>query len=127
MGTGSVYDFAEEWKARIYDGEYPLTGILKCPQCGAGMVISRTTNRNKDGSKQKLTYYACGNWKNNFMFSVCNNRIGIDIVPSFFIPVSPYVITHLPNIYRICLCQVLHKKIIYLFRLTYAYSASLSK
>lgn len=33
-------------------------------------------------------------------------------------------ITYVPTI---CLCQVLHKKIIYLFRLTYAYSASLSK
>lgn len=50
--------------SRIYDGEYPLTGILKCPECGAGMVISRVVNKRKDGSKRKLTYYACGNWKN---------------------------------------------------------------
>lgn len=37
---------------RLYDGEYPLTGILRCPACGAGMVISRTTNRLKDGTKK---------------------------------------------------------------------------
>ena len=36
--------------SRIYDGEYPLTGILKCPVCGAGMVIMRTTNKLKDGA-----------------------------------------------------------------------------
>ena len=47
--------------SRIYDGEYPLTGILRCPECGAGMVISRCVRMNKDGSKNKITYYACGN------------------------------------------------------------------
>lgn len=31
--------------SRIYDGEYPLTGILKCPECGAVMVISRVVSR----------------------------------------------------------------------------------
>ncbi|WP_270603223.1 recombinase family protein, partial [Clostridium perfringens] len=46
--------------ARIYDGEYPLTGILRCPVCGAGMVIMRTTNKLKDGTKKRITYYACG-------------------------------------------------------------------
>ena len=38
--------------SRIYDGEYPLTGILRCPKCGAGMVISRTTNKLADGTKK---------------------------------------------------------------------------
>ncbi len=37
---------------RLYDGKYPLTGILRCPVCGAGMVISRTTNRLKDSTKK---------------------------------------------------------------------------
>jgi site-specific DNA recombinase len=49
---------------RIHSGEFPLTGIMKCPACGAGMVLSRTTNRNKDGTKRVLEYYACGQWKN---------------------------------------------------------------
>lgn len=64
--------------ARIYDGEYPLTGILKCPKCGAGMVIMRTTNTLKDGTKRRIQYYACGNWKNKGT-SVCNsNSIRVD-------------------------------------------------
>lgn len=63
---------------RIYDGEYPLTGILKCPVCGAGMVIMRTTNKLADGTKRRLTYYACGNWKNKGT-AVCNsNSIRVD-------------------------------------------------
>lgn len=64
--------------SRIYDGEYPLTGILRCPKCGACMVISRTTNTLADGSKKRIAYYCCGNWKNKGT-SVCNsNTIRVD-------------------------------------------------
>ncbi|WP_394185117.1 recombinase family protein [Metabacillus halosaccharovorans] len=49
---------------RIHDGEFPLTGIMRCPACGAGMVIGRTTNTLKDGTKKVLEYYVCGAWKN---------------------------------------------------------------
>ena len=64
--------------SRIHDGEYPLTGILKCPKCGAGMVIMRTTNTLKDGSKRRIVYYSCGNWKNKGA-AVCNsNSIRVD-------------------------------------------------
>lgn len=49
---------------RIHDGEFPLTGIMRCPQCDAGMVIGRTTNRLKSGEKRVLEYYVCGAWKN---------------------------------------------------------------
>lgn len=64
--------------SRIYDGEYPLTGILKCPKCGAGMVIMRTTNTLKDGSKRRIAYYTCGNWKNKGT-AICNcNSIRVD-------------------------------------------------
>ncbi|MGU8731833.1 recombinase family protein [Clostridium perfringens] len=64
--------------SRIYDGEYPLTGILRRPKCGAGMVISRTTNTLADGSKKRIAYYCCGNWKNKGT-SVCNsNTIRVD-------------------------------------------------
>lgn len=49
---------------RIYDGEYPLTGILRCPQCGAGMVIGRTSKLRKDGTRKRTAYYVCGASKN---------------------------------------------------------------
>ncbi|NEY18568.1 recombinase family protein [Bacillus ginsengihumi] len=49
---------------RVHSGEFPLTGIMKCPVCGAGMVLGRTTNKRKDGSKRVLEYYVCGEWKN---------------------------------------------------------------
>ena len=59
--------------SRIYDGFYPLTGILRCPKCGAGMVISRTTNTLADGTKKRIVYYCCGAWKNKGT-SVCNSN-----------------------------------------------------
>lgn len=74
----AIFDSSAGKPARIYDGQYPLTGILKCPECGSGMVISRTVNTLKDGTKRRLVYYACGNWKNKGT-SVCHsNTIRVD-------------------------------------------------
>ena len=42
------------------------------------MVIMRTTNTLKDGSKRRIAYYACGNWKNKGI-AICNsNSIRVD-------------------------------------------------
>ncbi|WP_130055578.1 recombinase family protein [Bacillus thuringiensis] len=60
---------------RIHGGEFPLTGIMKCPACGAGMVLGRTTNRNKDGTKRVLEYYVCGAWKNKGTAVCCSNGV----------------------------------------------------
>ncbi|MCS1393230.1 recombinase zinc beta ribbon domain-containing protein [Lysinibacillus boronitolerans] len=38
--------------------------MMRCPKCNAGMVIGRTTNKLKDGTKKVLEYYVCGAWKN---------------------------------------------------------------
>ncbi|EST11942.1 recombinase family protein [Sporolactobacillus laevolacticus] len=63
---------------RVHSGEHLLTGLIKCPACGASMVLGRTTNRNKDGSKRVLEYYVCGAWKNKGT-SVCHsNGVRID-------------------------------------------------
>ena len=64
--------------SRIYDGEYPLTGILRCPKCGAGMVISRTTNTLADGTKKRIAYYSCGAWKNQGTAVCSSNSIRVD-------------------------------------------------
>ncbi len=56
-----------------YDSFFPLTGILRCPMCGAGMVISRAPSKGK-----RLEYYSCGAWKNKGT-SVCHaNSIRVD-------------------------------------------------
>lgn len=68
---------------RVHSGEHPLTGIMKCPKCGASMVLGRTTNRNKDGTKRVLEYYVCGAWKNQGT-AVCNsNSVRVDYADEY--------------------------------------------
>jgi len=64
--------------SRIYDGEFPLTGILRCPVCGAGMVISRSTKARKDGTKHRIEYYCCGAWKNKGTAVCHSNSINVN-------------------------------------------------
>lgn len=49
---------------RVYDGTFPLTGLLRCPECKAGMVAGRTIAYLKDGTKRVSRYYYCGAWRN---------------------------------------------------------------
>lgn len=37
---------------------------MRCPVCGADMVLGITTNRNKSGERRVLEYYVSGAWKN---------------------------------------------------------------
>ncbi|MGL6105026.1 recombinase family protein [Romboutsia sp.] len=68
---------------KIYDSEFPLTGILRCPVCGAGMTINRSTAKRKDGTRRINEYYSCGNWKNKGT-SVCNsNSIRTEIADEY--------------------------------------------
>lgn len=68
---------------KIYDSEFPLTGILRCPVCGAGMTINRSTSKRKDGTRRINEYYSCGNWKNKGT-AVCNsNSIRVEIADEY--------------------------------------------
>lgn len=58
---------------RVYDSEFPLTGLLKCPVCGASMTIGRSYHKRKDGTRKVAEYYVCGNWKNKGT-AVCNSN-----------------------------------------------------
>lgn len=68
---------------RVHSGEFPLTGIMKCPVCGAGMVLGRTTNRKKDGSKRVLEYYVCGEWKNKGTAACNSNGVRTEYADEF--------------------------------------------
>lgn len=68
---------------RVHDGEFPLTGIMRCPVCGAGMVIGRTTNTLKDGTKRVLEYYVCGAWKNKGTLVCRSNGVRTEYADAF--------------------------------------------
>lgn len=78
---------------RVHDGEFPLTGIMKCPVCGAGMVIGRTTNRTKSGEKRVLEYYVCGAWKNKGTNVCRSNGVRTDYA-------DVYVLNKLDNLMK---------------------------
>lgn len=60
---------------RKYDCMNILTGILKCPECGAGMVLSRAGSSGK-----KITYYGCGAWHNKGTAVCHSNLVLLDAV-----------------------------------------------
>lgn len=68
---------------RVHSGEFPLTGIMRCPVCNAGMVIGRTTNKLKDGTKRVLEYYVCGAWKNKGTAVCRSNGVRTDYADTF--------------------------------------------
>lgn len=45
---------------------YLLTGIVKCPVCGAGMYVTKSSKKRKDGTKYKdFYYYGCKHRRND--------------------------------------------------------------
>lgn len=65
------------------EGKFPLTGILKCPMCGAGMVAAMTVNKLKDGTKKRIRYYSCGNFKNKGSVACKANSIRADYAEEY--------------------------------------------
>ncbi len=46
------------------DHDYLLSGILRCPECGNGMLPIHVTSKRKDGTFRMNYYYACGAYLN---------------------------------------------------------------
>lgn len=61
-------------RTKKYNDLNVLSGILRCPVCGAGMVLSRAPL--KDGTKR--AYYSCGAWKNKGRAVCSSNSIRLD-------------------------------------------------
>ena len=56
-----------------HNGFYPLTGILRCPQCGSGMVLAGSTQGDK-----RITYYCCSAWHSKGKIACKANMIRTD-------------------------------------------------
>ncbi|SEG23186.1 recombinase family protein [Paenibacillus sp. UNC499MF] len=57
--------------SRIFDGEFLLSGLIRCPKCGAAMVASRTRSKTKAGEIVNRLYYSCGAFRSKGS-SVCS-------------------------------------------------------
>ncbi|MCS6723466.1 recombinase family protein, partial [Proteus mirabilis] len=69
-----------QWNER---GENLLTGLLRCPECGGPMAASNTTNTLKGGTKKRIRYYSCANFRNKGA-KVCHaNSIRAEVAEGF--------------------------------------------
>lgn len=55
---------SKSFKQRQSNEPFLLSSLLRCPDCGQGMVPAITTNKRKDGTKKKYRYYVCSNFHN---------------------------------------------------------------
>ncbi len=69
-----VQEVSEEQKKYTntsnFNGEFILSGILKCPQCGKGMVMSKS----KKSDKEYYLYYQCQNFHQRGL-AACNSNL----------------------------------------------------
>lgn len=95
---------------RQFEGNYTLTGLMRCPQCGAAMVSSRTINRSKDGERIVRRYYSCGAFRSKGS-SVCSaNSVRADESEQYVYQRIKEVISH-PKILKDIVSQINnHKK-----------------
>jgi len=66
---------SRSFKQRQSNEPFLLSGLLRCPDCGKGMVPSITTRKNKDGKKRKYRYYVCGDFHNKGSAACKSNSI----------------------------------------------------
>jgi site-specific DNA recombinase len=73
------YANANKHPPRVYYGSFPFTGVMRCPQCGHGMVAQRATRKSKKTGEIKYTpYYQCGQFANKGT-AVCRaNSVRLD-------------------------------------------------
>src|SRR5699024_7897773 len=71
-----------------------LTGLISCPQCSASMSASTTVNTLKDGTKKRIRYYSCSNFRNKGSKVCSANSVRADVI-------EKYVMDQILEIYKI--------------------------
>lgn len=60
------------------DREYLLSGVIKCPACGSGMVSKHVRKKRNDGTYHYNYYYACGAYHNKGSTACKANSVRAD-------------------------------------------------
>ncbi|MEX5650369.1 cassette chromosome recombinase CcrB [Staphylococcus cohnii species complex 1638] len=60
-----------------------LTGLILCPQCSASMSASTTVNTLKDGTKKRIRYYSCSNFRNKGSKVCSANSVRADVIEKY--------------------------------------------
>lgn len=56
----TLYEKRRKQSKKKHNITFLLSGLLRCPECGASMVMNRSTYRLKDGTVKRQHYYVCG-------------------------------------------------------------------
>ncbi|GFR36264.1 recombinase family protein [Thermobrachium celere] len=67
-----IHEQKNKISEKIYEGEFLLSGLLRCPKCGATMISHRIKKPNKSGEYYR--YYQCSNFFNKGS-SVCSSNL----------------------------------------------------
>lgn len=74
----TIYQVRSGTVERTWGRQFPLTGLLRCPECGSAMTMSRSAFRGKDGAWKANNYYSCSRWKNKGSATCRSNGIRAD-------------------------------------------------
>lgn len=80
----SVYAQRSIKPKRVIQRKFPLTGLLRCPQCGKGMVAGHTRHIRKNGSKRINYYYVCGSFNSKGSSACKANGLNADRIEQWF-------------------------------------------
>jgi site-specific DNA recombinase len=68
---------------RVFNGTYLLTGMMRCPDCGATLVAHRVRDILKDGTKIVRRYYICSNFRSKGSRVCSSNSVKADFAEQF--------------------------------------------
>jgi site-specific DNA recombinase len=77
----AIRDIRGKKPEKLYEGNFLLTGLLKCPICGASMVSHKTKKYKKPGEYHR--YYMCGNHANKGKASCSANLVNADYAEEY--------------------------------------------
>ncbi|WP_052414777.1 recombinase family protein [Paenibacillus sp. FSL R5-0345] len=80
---------------------FPLSGLLKCPECGCSMVAAHTKSFNKNGTIRKNYYYVCSLYRSKGSASCSLNAIRADNMDCWFSQQMQELVTKPPLLNQI--------------------------
>lgn len=71
--------------AKVYGSQNLLSTLLRCPQCGAPMIISRSITKLKDGNRKVYRKYSCSVAKHKGAMVCRHNSVPADAAEKYVI------------------------------------------
>ncbi|WP_372814273.1 recombinase family protein [Paenibacillus sp.] len=80
----SRYEKHSRQSTKTVNRHFPLTRLLKCPECGYSMIAAHTKNKNKNGTIRQNYYYVCSHYTNKGASACRSNHVRADDIEQWF-------------------------------------------